>query len=567
MLTRPFNRSVAKIACLAVLAAALLARPISAAPQTVGGIASAPQVHVNVDQFADNVKQAVHGKAVGYSVAIFKDGKLAKRFAGGLARTSKDAPARSMSINDQLELGSVSKTVNAIVLLKALEEKNISIDASIYPYLPKSWPIHKSIKDGKITFKKLLSHQSGLKQFDRYNESQYGPGNYNDHVKEAVKLGVVNSQSFKYNNNNYELIRVLLAYVVNPNTAKGYEAPGKTTAQEVYFSSLMAAMAKTRVFYKANIGPKPTLHDAAPADKGVRYYYLPDLTVKGVVGNDRRRYPGRGGWKMTPTEITAIIAAWNANQLLSPKMTADMKKYKLGVFSGTSEQGVHYKHNGKSHPTKRTGEAQFMAFPGNVQVTLLVNSGGNTFGNKATLLANAFDRACRSADLILTRFQTNGAPKFQNGKLVVPVLMTVHNKGKAAAKGNFVVAVKYGNDWRLVKLTGTLAAGKSRTLTGNVEIPDPGKLLAGRTLNLIAQADAPIAAADTSMPSWGRVKEFNESNNFKALRVKAPEGLGLSAPKRTNKVPGTKVFPVRPGVKRPIVRPGVKPIRRSVLPR
>lgn len=536
------------IARLAVLSAGVLLignRNASAAGPAVGGVAAGPQVRCDIDQFAANIKQAVHGKCVGYSVAIFKNGKLAKRFAGGLARTGVDAPARSMSVNDQLELGSISKTVNAIVLLKALEEKGISIDSSIYPYLPKSWTIHKTIKDGKITFKKLLSHTSGLKDFDRWDESKYGPGNYNDHVKEAVKLGVINPQSFKYNNNNYELVRVLLAYVVNRKTAEYYEAPGRTTAQEVYFSSLLAAFAKTRVFYPAGIGPKPRLYDPAPADKAVRYYYLPSLDVAGVPGNDRRRYPGRGGWKMTAAEITAIVSAWNANHLLSAKMTADMKKFNLGVFSGSSKQGTHYKHNGKSHNTNRSGKSQFMAFPGNIQVALLLNSNGNTFGNKTTLLTNAFERACTSPDLIVTRFRVNRSPSYKNGKLVIPVLISVRNQGSALAGGKFAVAVKRLGSWRWVTLTDSLPAGKSRTLRGKVTIPDPRKRLDGRTIKLVAQVDAPITAADTSIAPYARVKESNEANNFRSLSLK------VSVPKR--------VTPTRPGFKVP-----ASPVRKRV---
>lgn len=536
------------------------ARVMLAAAMAVGLLAQSrracgAQVPCDIDKFAAGIKQAVHGKCTGYSVAIYRGGKLAKRFAGGMARLSVDSPARGMSVNDQIELGSISKTINAMVLLKALEEKGISIETSISGYLPSNWPQHSTIKSGKVTFHKLLRHTSGLKQFDRFDESKYGPGNYNDHVKEAVKLGVVQSQSPKYNNTNYELIRVLLAYVVNKKTAKQYEAPGKVKGQEIYFSSLLAAMANNRVFSKGGVLGKPKLYDPAPADKAIRYYHFPTPTAAGRHGNDRRRYPGRGGWKMTAAELAAVLSAWNTNKVLSPKMTADMKKLKLGVFNGECTYGTYYGHNGKSHNTKRSGTSQYIVFPGNIVVTLLLNSAENAHGNKTELLRNAFENACKSADLVVTKFKAAGKPKVQGKEIWIPVHVEVRNQGKATANGKFAVAVKRLNTWRWVTLTATLTSGKSRTMQGIVKIPK--RRFGPKTIKLVAMADAPIAAGDTSMPKWGRVKESNESNNTRTLSVQLPS--------TSTKVGSGKTGTVRPKrrvPKRPVRKPVRKPIRK-----
>ena len=525
---------------------AALAVPVatSAAPPAIPAkVANGTVVNCDIDKMAAHIKQAVHNKCVGYSVAIYQNGKLKKRFAGGLARRSVDSPGRAMSVNDQLELGSISKPINSMVLLKALEEKGISIHSSIYPYLPKSWSIHKSIKDGRITFRKLLSHRSGLQEFTKLTK-KYEPGHFNDHVREAVKLGVVRSQSPDYDNINYELVRVLLAYVVNAKTAKLYEAPGKRKAQDVYISSLLAAFANTRVFSKAGIYGKPRLKDKS-ATGSAWYYNFEKPGEKGVAGNDRTRHPGRGGWKMTPSELCAIFAAWNANRILSPKMTADMKKLEMGIFEGDRDFGKFYTHNGKSHPGSRAATTRFMMFANaNIQVALLTNSANNKYGSSADVVLNAYNAATTSPDLIITKLAQSGSPYYQDNNLVVPVIATVYNKGKADAKGKFVVGVKRFSKWQWLKLTDTLKPKNSRNVKIFVKIPDRRKRLDGRTIKLTAMADAPVAAGDTSMPKHGRVKETNESNNTKSLSMK------VSVPKRA----GSKVATKKKTTKKPTVR-------------
>jgi hypothetical protein len=65
---------------------------------------------------------------------------------------------------------------------------------------------------------------------------------------------------------------------------------------------------------------------------------------------------------------------------------------------------------------------------------------------------------------------------------------------------------------------------------------------------LTAFADAPIAAADTSIPTYARINESAENNNKATIEVKLPGGLDLDL---TGQKPDQPTVPSPPGAKKP----------------
>jgi hypothetical protein len=135
----------------------------------------------------------------------------------------------------------------------------------------------------------------------------------------------------------------------------------------------------------------------------------------------------------------------------------------------------------------------------------------------------------KQADLVVRDFVRTAAPTFKDGKWEIPVRFEVANQGAGGASVQFVNSVQVGTKDRWTGFMDPLPKQDAKTVNATVKIPDPSKLLAGRTLELIAFADAPIAAADTSIPSYGRVDESNDNNNKATIEVKIPGGLGLAA--------------------------------------
>jgi hypothetical protein len=270
---------------------------------------------------------------------------------------------------------------------------------------------------------------------------------------------------------------------------------------------------------------------------------------------------------MTAQQVAQVIAALEAGYLLPAGQVQAMKDGKLGIFSGTSELGTFYGHNGKSHGGDKGGRAQYLAFPNNIQVALMINSFDNACGSDHDdLIRDAWLDACKFPDLVVTSFTATGAAKFENGKLVIPISMTIKNQGKGATRNNFVNAVRYNQDFRWSGIMDPLAAGASKTVDGSVSIPDPQKGLAGKTIKLVAFCDAPIAAADTSMPEYGRVKESNEPNNLtKSVEVQAPLAIGNVATKSSGKGLAEASDPTGGSGKAPSKK--TAPVRRMPLPK
>lgn len=131
-----------------------------------------------------------------------------------------------------------------------------------------------------------------------------------------------------------------------------------------------------------------------------------------------------------------------------------------------------------------------------------------------------------SPDLVVTEFKATGAPAYKNGAWEIGFQVTVKNQGSTATDASFVNGVRVQSDWRWSGFMSGLSVGGQKSASGVVKIADPGKVMAGRTVDLRAVADAPIAAGDTSSDPQGRQSESNESNNERSLSVKLPSGIG-----------------------------------------
>lgn len=134
-------------------------------------------------------------------------------------------------------------------------------------------------------------------------------------------------------------------------------------------------------------------------------------------------------------------------------------------------------------------------------------------------------------DLIVRDFERTAAPRYNGNNLEIPVQFYVNNRGDAATSIQVVNAISVDGTNRWTGFMDVVGADSYKTVTAVVKIADPNKLLAGRTLRLQAYADAPIAAADTSIPAYGRAQEENENNNKATLDVSVPGGLDLKLKK------------------------------------
>jgi CubicO group peptidase (beta-lactamase class C family) len=111
-----------------------------------------------LDSFINRKADSIAKKEnlTGVLIAV-QNGAKRNYYNFGFANPTTKAPFDSLTI---VEAGSITKTFTAYVLLKVLQQKNISDRTSIITYLPDSVQTNKGLK--AITFLHLLNHTSGL---------------------------------------------------------------------------------------------------------------------------------------------------------------------------------------------------------------------------------------------------------------------------------------------------------------------------------------------------------------------------------------------------------------------
>jgi CubicO group peptidase (beta-lactamase class C family) len=165
--------------------------------------------------FADEIDDIVAAKMKeqgipGLTVAVAREGEVVKRRAYGVASSELEAPATVETI---YEIGSITKSFTATVVMDLAEEGKIDLAASIGTYLP---DLPDAWKD--VTVRQLLNHTSGIKSYTSVGDFQKLARN--DHTQaEIVKmvsdapLEFEPGSKWAYNNTGYYLLGMIVEKV------------------------------------------------------------------------------------------------------------------------------------------------------------------------------------------------------------------------------------------------------------------------------------------------------------------------------------------------------------------
>jgi len=96
-------------------------------------------------------------KVVGLSLVVVDDKQVLWKFQAGYENKEKKIPVRD---NTNFNIGSVAKVINAVAILKLVEEKKLNLNDPIHKFvddLPIDYDFNRP-----ITIKQLLTHHSGL---------------------------------------------------------------------------------------------------------------------------------------------------------------------------------------------------------------------------------------------------------------------------------------------------------------------------------------------------------------------------------------------------------------------
>ena len=286
---------------------------------------------------------------VGYAYTIFVDGQrvVTAEGDGGLARKAVDGFQRDHHPLMRQEIASCSKYITTLTMVRMLDRAGLSLDTDIGAYLPAYMNALASVR--AISFRQLLSHHSGL------------VGGISDinitlaEMQQSVRTNTVGFDSYQYNNMNFALCRLLLAYVywievlnVTPQAIAQMETNPATLDNAM--ANLFLSFVRNDVFKPAGLGAWSALGAIDPGTTSPTLYYNNNFV--GVAGTNTSSLTtnvnlGSAGFDLNAVELAQITSAANDYKIVSePLMKAIRTGYKnrpLGFNdSQTGKYGEYY---------------------------------------------------------------------------------------------------------------------------------------------------------------------------------------------------------------------------------
>jgi CubicO group peptidase (beta-lactamase class C family) len=320
----------------------------------------------------------------GHSIAIHKGLTLKYSTGGGLARVNPDV---TMGSGTRMDVLSMSKTITAAGIVRQLLANGLTPQEKIGGYLPSYWTVHSEVAN--LTFAHVLTHSGGLVG-DQANFDQLQT------LCAVAPQGSVGTVS--YQNINYSLLRVLLAYLSDPflqvlgffDDLRPWLSP--LTAQ-VYVNNIQTYILQPSGAVSASVGPTDSLLDQAVWQLQINkqaQWFTDNLGTLGDQHDPTNAYLtcGADRWNMSARDYGKFIAhlvngklqpnPWpTMRDTRAPAAASTLPAYpsgdaRLGVwrFQGPDGTGDYYGHNG-GWSDAFTG---WMAFPGHVNVVFFADS-------------------------------------------------------------------------------------------------------------------------------------------------------------------------------------------------
>lgn len=281
-------------------------------------------------------------KIKGISVAIIKNYKIEWARGYGWADSAEN---RLVTASTLFQAASISKSLNALGMLKLAQNKSIDINTDINTYLS-SWkfPYDSVSKGKKITIANLLSHTGGLNisGFDGYTKIDSIPNitqilnGKNPANNDAVKSIFEPNLKYKYSGGGTTISQLIIEDVSGENYADYME------------SNVLKPIGMKNSFY-TNTTSKSKLKLLATGYNGekevtMKYHIYPEKAAAGLWTN--------------PTELSKYVIEiqksllGKSNKILTQKMTTQMltpyldSSSALGVFIDDKGSAKYFRHGG-----------------------------------------------------------------------------------------------------------------------------------------------------------------------------------------------------------------------------
>ena len=152
-------------------------------------------------------KMCKKGKAVGLNIALFDSEKILYNYHFGFA--NKEQGIKS-DRNSLYMIGSNTKVLTALGILKLMEEGKLSLDDDIQKHIPE-FEVKSYFEYGKITVKDLLMHRSGLVS-DLFALLLDRTRDYHEVIPELKEtyLTAMPGKMFSYSNVGYTVLGIII---------------------------------------------------------------------------------------------------------------------------------------------------------------------------------------------------------------------------------------------------------------------------------------------------------------------------------------------------------------------
>ncbi len=275
-----------------------------------------------IDAFLFQVE--ARDKAMG-SVAILQNGELTYQNSFGYASLNPNRKADSLT---RYQIGSISKTFTAAVIMQMVTEGKISLNDKLSKFYP-NWP-----GANQITLEYLLRHRSGIQNFAKTRDSKlrYLNPQTNEEIEEIfrnAKLDVKPGSKAEYNNANYVVLSLI---------AEGLD---QMSFSEIVENRIARPLTLKRTGYGSVIKPKE--------NEAHSYYKKRGKWIQNPEG-DLVSLKGAGALVSTPAELCifydAIFRGIFFSEPLLQEMISMESGFGLGLFQYPFYDKVCYGHGG-----------------------------------------------------------------------------------------------------------------------------------------------------------------------------------------------------------------------------
>ncbi len=294
------------------------------------------------------------------SVAIFQNGKIIYTRSAGFSDYENKIKANE---NSKYRIGSISKTITATLILKAIEEGKITLDKKLADFYP-------SIKNAdKITIEQLLQHRSGIHSFtdDEDYETWRTESKSEKELVDIISRG--NSEFepdsiFQYSNPNYILLSFILQKIYNKPYAK------------IVREKIVLPLGLNHTFFGSHIN----------SQNNECYSYSYSGKWEKEAETDMSIPMGAGGIVSSPSDMVKFGNALFSGKIISKESFAEMTNLKDGYGMGIIKLPF-YENTGFGHTGAIDGFSSMLSFYPESGVTFALLSNGNNYSNNEIAIA------------------------------------------------------------------------------------------------------------------------------------------------------------------------------------